>query len=592
MTELKSCGVLYVATQEERYIQEAIASATSLKRFCPDLPVCLFTDLTESPLVKSDCFDSIRPVAIDTECGSRWGRGLRTRMLSLPQSPFERTFHLDSDTRFMSGDVQNLFSILDEFDIGIVEDSADVSVSVRNYGLRLFNAGVMLYRKSDAVDELFKQWQQLFLVQLEAAAQDPLPRIDYMESIRDPIIRRKMLANDQFALGQLMNPESSTLDVKVKVLDETWNFSGTFVGRSLDRPIHVDHGPHLKVDAFSRTVHRAKPKSLNEMMRHLIGSIAKAHSEFENGDDRVGRQTLQNAVSAMPNQSLIQLPLAREAAKLGNYSKACTHAQSAIQSVPTCSQAFIELASAQFNDGDIEAAASTIARFQSRFPQDQGIFGMAAIVAAEQGTLEHSIANPDYESLLRQTHFDLEPSLKQSLVDFVSHQRLLETERPEGTPENFYRTSTLTRMAGPQIDHFQQLLRPKVEQYIEFLKETQNPLLQYRPSKLSIACWGTATGKGGYMRSHVHKNAWLSGVVYLQVPTTDLSDTVESGGSEFGRPPIDEYHYSNVPDTRVLEPVEGLLLLHPSHYWHGTLPNPSDQLQVSIGFNVLEFGEV
>jgi hypothetical protein len=76
-------------------------------------------------------------------------------MLSLPQSPFERTFHLDSDTRFLTGDVQNLFSVLDEFDIGIgiMGDSPDVSVSVsvRNYRRQLFNAGVMLFRKCDIV---------------------------------------------------------------------------------------------------------------------------------------------------------------------------------------------------------------------------------------------------------------------------------------------------------------------------------------------------------------------------------------------------------------------------------------------------------
>jgi hypothetical protein len=66
---------------------------------------------------------------------------------------------LDSDTRFLTGDVQNLFSVLDEFDIGIgigigiMGDSPDVSVSVsvRNYRRQLFNAGVMLFRKCDIV---------------------------------------------------------------------------------------------------------------------------------------------------------------------------------------------------------------------------------------------------------------------------------------------------------------------------------------------------------------------------------------------------------------------------------------------------------
>lgn len=110
-------GVVYVATQQEKYLVEAKASALSLKDFCPDIPICVFTDLLESTLAQEDCFDSVLPVAADTSCGTEWGRGLRTRMLSLPQSPYEKTFHLDTDTRFMSGAIAELFAILDEYEI-------------------------------------------------------------------------------------------------------------------------------------------------------------------------------------------------------------------------------------------------------------------------------------------------------------------------------------------------------------------------------------------------------------------------------------------------------------------------------------------
>lgn len=585
MTDMDRHGVLYVATHHERYVREALASATSLKRFCPEVPVCLFTDLAESSLVRNDCFDMVLPVVSDTDCGTQWGRGLRTRMLSLPRSPFERTFHLDSDTRFLTDGVRGLFRVLDEYDLGIVEDSPEVSVSVRQFGRPLFNAGVMLYRKSDVILKLFAEWQRLFLVQLEAHAQDPLPPIQYLDGIRDEVTRRKMLANDQFALGQLLSPERNVFGIKVKVLDQAWNFSGTFVGRSLGRPVHVDHGPHLKTDAFSRSIHKSKPKSLNEMVTNLIEGIAKAKIQLDSGDVDSCQATLENAICSIPNQRLVQVPLASESIKAGLLDRARLHAERAIHADPSSHHAFIELATAHFNSGDLESAADCVRRCRSRFPLQLGVLGLGQIIDAQLGRAGESIARPDYGTLLWKTDLPLPADLRQALIDFVLHQQLLETEPPPGTPPNFFRSAALGRAAGPAVAAFKQHLRGKISQYITFLANTDHPLSRLQPAKLAISCWGTVCGPHGYMPAHVHENAWLSGVTYLSVPTDAGNE--DSGKVEFGRPPVGEFRYTYEPRTHEVAPADGMLLTFPAYYWHGTLPHTSSEPRVSIGFNVL-----
>jgi tetratricopeptide (TPR) repeat protein len=416
-------GVVYVATQQEKYLVEAKASALSLKDFCPDIPICVFTDLLESTLAQEDCFDSVLPVAADTSCGTEWGRGLRTRMLSLPQSPYEKTFHLDTDTRFMSGAIAELFAILDEYEIGMIEDPPDVSIGVRNYGRRMLDAGVMLFRKSPNVLRMFEHWQRLFLTQLETYSQDPMPTIDYMAGIQDETVRRKMLLNDQFALAQLLSPKTNAYGLRLKILDEAWNFCGTFAGKSLNRPMHVDHGLHLKADVFTRKDHNPKPESLSQLTGNIITSMARAQVELKHGSPEASLSILDEAIGSIPNQSLVLVPIAREMIRLGRLSDAQHFAEQAILSDPNCYPAFVELAHALLNQGDLDAAAKCVQRCRSRFPGELGILGVAQVIHGQCGAVDPAIAKPDYDKFLAATSVDISQALKQQLQDFILQQQ-------------------------------------------------------------------------------------------------------------------------------------------------------------------------
>ena len=60
------------------------------------------------------------------------------------------------------------------------------------------------------------------------------------------------------------------------------------------------------------------------------------------------------------------------------------------------------------------------------------------------------------------------------------------------------------------------------------------------------------------MPAHIHKNAWLSGVTYLNVPGDMGAEP--AGHIEFGRPPADELRYTYEPETQTIAPTEGMLL--------------------------------
>ncbi len=151
-------GFLYVATGQ-KYIQEAINSAESLKRHAKSAKIALVTNKA----FFSDIFDEI--IVIDRESPIDWKTGLAFKVEGLLCSPFEKTFFLDTDTYF-TDDVQELFRILDFFDMLICHASNDISkIKIEEKkleGLSPYNTGVIVFKNSKKVESLFRHWKDLF----------------------------------------------------------------------------------------------------------------------------------------------------------------------------------------------------------------------------------------------------------------------------------------------------------------------------------------------------------------------------------------------------------------------------------------------
>lgn len=256
---MKSNGVIYVATKRHYYVQAAITSARSLKDLCPDIATTLFTDLPCPPKVR-DCFDSLQQVESVNAYHSKamkmssWGEGLLDRLRCLQQSPYDRTIFLDADTRVVSPEIRELFSLLDDYDIAMTECQPDSSYSRQHLGIPQFNAGVILYRKSEPTLKLLRAWEESFTRHLEAVVQNRMGELDVLKGVTDPVVQENLLCNDQVALLGLLSPTVNTYGLRVLTLDEGWNFRGKSADRRLDHDIKIQHREYLKTQAriFSR----------------------------------------------------------------------------------------------------------------------------------------------------------------------------------------------------------------------------------------------------------------------------------------------------------------------------------------------------
>ncbi len=254
LTEPPTRGVVYVATKKQKYVAEAFLSATSLKDLVPDLPVTLFTNLADSAFARDDCFDDVVPIDTIRDYGKAWSEGQLDRIRCLPKSPYEHTLHLDSDTRVLSPDIADVFSLLERHDMAMVECLPENSYSCEQYGRPMFNVGFILYRKSDGVMGLLSEWERLTAAHFAVARDDAAPCPGWLSHIGDADVRRKLLFMDQLSMVRLLSPEVNRFGVDCQILDHGWNFRGTEQEPPPGFQIRVNHHPDLRGSQFKRDI--------------------------------------------------------------------------------------------------------------------------------------------------------------------------------------------------------------------------------------------------------------------------------------------------------------------------------------------------
>jgi uncharacterized protein (TIGR02466 family) len=97
--------------------------------------------------------------------------------------------------------------------------------------------------------------------------------------------------------------------------------------------------------------------------------------------------------------------------------------------------------------------------------------------------------------------------------------------------------------------------------------------------------WGAILEQRGHQLAHNHANAWLSGVYYVEAPRSiRMRENAPAGWIEFGRPP-DAYQCTRTPETKLVHPEEGKMLLFPSYMWHRTFPFEEDSRRITIAID-------
>ena len=144
----------------------------------------------------------------------------------------------------------------------------------------------------------------------------------------------------------------------------------------------------------------------------------------------------------------------------------------------------------------------------------------------------------------------------------------------------------LTEPKGP-VGVLEAMMGDAVDDYLASVpRDESHPFLARQPRSWSLTAWGVIMQSQGHQIPHFHGSGWLSGVYYVRIPAVvGAPGETRAGWIEFGRPWAD-LDLAVEPEVRALQPEEGLMLLFPSYFFHGTIPFESAEERICIAFDV------
>ncbi len=141
----------------------------------------------------------------------------------------------------------------------------------------------------------------------------------------------------------------------------------------------------------------------------------------------------------------------------------------------------------------------------------------------------------------------------------------------------------LTQLGIASLSKLQDILVSEISNYKENFKNENCTFIQKWPNKYKFNIWSNILKSEGYNTSHIHPAGWLSGGVYLKIPTNIKKN---EAGIEFS---LHGENYpikiKDIPRITVVPEVYDLILF-PSSLFHKTIPFKSDDERMMIAFDI------
>lgn len=229
-------------------------------------------------------------------------------------------------------------------------------------------------------------------------------------------------------------------------------------------------------------------------------------------------------------------------------------------------------------------------------PRRMDIHAYKAIALTESAQIAEASVILDYDRLLKQSSIldaesypDWETYAQALTQDILSHPSL-EWERSTTATRGGGHTGSLLENPTPVLQATERMIRREVDHYISSLPHDTYPaFLSLTPRQYYINLWAVVIEETGYQIPHLHSSGWLSGVFYLQVPSSIRADDARHAGwIEFGQPGYD-LPYSGQYQLKKIFPEPGKLMLFPSYVFHRTIPTIGKDRRISVAFDIVPY---
>lgn len=244
--------------------------------------------------------------------------------------------------------------------------------------------------------------------------------------------------------------------------------------------------------------------------------------------------------------------------------------------------------------GDAGSALQVCDRFLETSPGDTGVLACSALALDELGRRQEVRALVDFDRLVMAKDFDapagftgmdaFNEALQRHILE---HPTLMEDPSTHATRFGKHTGNLLVEPKGP-IAAYELMIHQAVREYMASHPiDPSHPFLANRPSSYRLDVWAVVMRAQGHQIAHIHPSSWLSGVYYPKLPpVVQAQGEDRAGWIEFGEPGAG-WRYSVTPEVEIYQPAEGRMFLFPSYFWHRTIPFETNDLRISIAFDVI-----
>ena len=131
------------------------------------------------------------------------------------------------------------------------------------------------------------------------------------------------------------------------------------------------------------------------------------------------------------------------------------------------------------------------------------------------------------------------------------------------------------------------LIMREFSNYRARFADTDCELIQSFPDEYAFtSSWYVKMEKGGHLSPHIHEIGWISGAVYLAMPTAHGNEGAFEYGTHGDNYPITEGKSADDFPVAHTMPKVGDIVLFPSSLFHRTIPFNADEQRICIAFDL------
>ncbi|MDA9783767.1 tetratricopeptide repeat protein [Gammaproteobacteria bacterium] len=178
--------------------------------------------------------------------------------------------------------------------------------------------------------------------------------------------------------------------------------------------------------------------------------------------------------------------------------------------------------------------------------------------------------------------YDFEKIFVKTARTILNENRIL--DRRQGLLTNGRQTSgNLFDSERDFTEEIQNIIRSEIEKYQVHFKDSEEGFITSWPTDYSLYGWFVSMKSGGKLRPHMHERGWLSGSIYINVPSKSKP---ESGNFVVC---IEEEYLTgeNRNQEKNIDVVTGSLCLFPASLLHYTIPFESEEKRIVLAFDVV-----